>query len=71
MTKKSTERKLRQQKRRRRFMRLSIFLLGKTKINQEILKLLEKRNSESKKCLKDNGQMKYNVIMRLKDKSLF
>lgn len=71
MTKKSTERKLRQQKRRRRFMRLSIFLLGKTKINQEILKLPEKRNSESKKCLKDNGQMKYNVIMRLKDKSLF
>jgi hypothetical protein len=43
MTKRSTERKLRQQKRRRKFMRLSISLLGKTKINQEILKLPEKR----------------------------
>jgi hypothetical protein len=43
MIKKFIEKKLRQQKRRRKFMRLSIFLLGKTKIKLEMSKFPEKR----------------------------
>jgi hypothetical protein len=70
MIRKSIEKRLRQQKRRRKFMRLSIFLLGKTKIKLEMSKFPEKRQSESKKCLKDNGQQKLTVITRPKDKSL-
>ena len=40
----STEKRLRLPKRRRRFTRQSIFLLGKTKIELERLKSLERRN---------------------------
>jgi len=70
MIKKSIEKKLRQQKRRRKSMRLSIFLLGKMKIKQEMLKLPEKRSSENRKCSSTNGLGKSHKIMKLKDKSL-
>lgn len=44
MTRRFTEKKLRPLKRRRRFMRQSIFSLGRTKIKQESLRLLDRRN---------------------------
>ena len=70
MIKKFIEKKLRQQKRRRKSMRLSISLLGKMKINKEMLKLLEKRSSENRKCSSNNGLKKSHKIMKPKDKSL-
>jgi len=67
--KRYTERKPKQQKRRRKFMKLSIFSLGKMKTNPEILKLPKKRNLENKKCSSINGIKKCLEIPKPIDKN--
>ena len=70
-TKKFIEKRLRLPRRKRKSMRLSIFLPGKTKTKQEKLRLPERRNWENKKCSSNNGQEKSLLMRRPIDKNSF